>query len=200
MFAFRIADRRHPIFDGTGAMLHGARWNSPGKPVIYAAETYAGALLETLVHANLGSVPSNPRRHVASTSPTTSPAIDSVRHPTFPHGTRSKISPLRRAFGDRWVQAVPHRHPPRTQASCSRAAKRTSSSTPNGTWTSAPHRSHCSRTGPLGPAPVRAQSLNSPHPTDSCPPPPHMTARTIPTTTFAVVTACPTCRCVCSAQ
>src|SRR5213592_1938655 len=54
--AFRIADIRHPILDGTGAMLHGARWNSPGRRIIYAAETYAGALLEILVHAS-GSVP-----------------------------------------------------------------------------------------------------------------------------------------------
>ena len=37
-------------------MLHGARWNSPGRRIIYAAETYAGALLEILVHAS-GSVP-----------------------------------------------------------------------------------------------------------------------------------------------
>jgi RES domain-containing protein len=54
--AFRIADMRHTIFDGSGAMLHGARWNSPGRRVIYAAETYAGALLEILVHVS-GSVP-----------------------------------------------------------------------------------------------------------------------------------------------
>jgi RES domain-containing protein len=47
---------RHTIFDGSGAMLHGARWTSPGRRVIYAAETYAGALLEILVHAS-GSVP-----------------------------------------------------------------------------------------------------------------------------------------------
>jgi RES domain-containing protein len=57
MIAFRIADRRHPIFDPTGAFLYGGRWNSPGKRVIYAAQTYAGALLEVLVHANLGVVP-----------------------------------------------------------------------------------------------------------------------------------------------
>jgi RES domain-containing protein len=56
--AFRIADMRHTIFDGSGAMRYGARWNSPGRRVIYAAETYAGALLETLVHAS-GSVPPN---------------------------------------------------------------------------------------------------------------------------------------------
>jgi RES domain-containing protein len=47
--AYRIADGRHPLFDGTGAALFGARWNSPGKPVIYAASTYSGALVEILV-------------------------------------------------------------------------------------------------------------------------------------------------------
>ena len=57
MVVFRVADRRFPIFDGTGALLVGGRWNSPGRPVIYAAETFAGALLEILVHSNLGRVP-----------------------------------------------------------------------------------------------------------------------------------------------
>lgn len=57
MIAFRISDSRRPIFDGTGARLRGGRWNSPGVAVIYAAQTYAGALLEVLVHQNLGRVP-----------------------------------------------------------------------------------------------------------------------------------------------
>jgi RES domain-containing protein len=57
MRAFRIADRRFPIFDGAGAQLVGGRWNSPGRSVIYAAETFSGALLETLVHANLNRLP-----------------------------------------------------------------------------------------------------------------------------------------------
>ena len=57
--AFRIADSRFPIFDGTGARLNGGRWNSPGSDLIYAAETYSGAMLEVLVHANLGVVPKN---------------------------------------------------------------------------------------------------------------------------------------------
>ena len=54
--AWRIADKRYKIFDGTGAMVHGGRWNSPGRRVIYAAETYSGALLEVLVHTS-GRVP-----------------------------------------------------------------------------------------------------------------------------------------------
>ncbi len=57
MLAFRTADRRHPIFDPTGAFLKGGRWNSPGRRVIYAAQTYAGAMLEMLVHAAIGALP-----------------------------------------------------------------------------------------------------------------------------------------------
>ena len=55
--AFRLADRRHPLFDGVGAYLKGGRWNSPGRRVIYAAQTYAGALLEALVHLNFDEIP-----------------------------------------------------------------------------------------------------------------------------------------------
>ncbi len=55
--AFRIADRRHKVFDGEGAAIFGGRWNSQGCRVIYAAETYAGAMLEILVNANIGRIP-----------------------------------------------------------------------------------------------------------------------------------------------
>jgi RES domain-containing protein len=55
--AYRIADRRHSIFDGEGASSYGGRWNSPGRRVIYAAETYAGAMLEVLAHTNIGRIP-----------------------------------------------------------------------------------------------------------------------------------------------
>ena len=57
--AYRIADSRHPILDGTGAATLGGRWNSPGRRVVYASETYAGALLEKLAQANIGRVPNN---------------------------------------------------------------------------------------------------------------------------------------------
>ena len=35
----------------------GGRWNSPGRRVIYAAETYAGAMLEVLANSNIGRLP-----------------------------------------------------------------------------------------------------------------------------------------------
>jgi RES domain-containing protein len=56
---YRIADRRHNIFDGQGAATFGGRWNSPGRQVIYAAETFAGAMLEVLVNTNIGRMPKN---------------------------------------------------------------------------------------------------------------------------------------------
>jgi RES domain-containing protein len=49
---YRIADSRHSPETGEGARLHGGRWNSPGRAVIYACETKTGAMLEKLVHTN----------------------------------------------------------------------------------------------------------------------------------------------------
>ena len=50
MRLYRIADQRFAPEGGEGARLFGARWNSPGRAVIYACTTYAGAMLEKLVH------------------------------------------------------------------------------------------------------------------------------------------------------
>ena len=51
LVAWRVCKTRHHPFDGTGARLQGARWNSPGRAVVYASDTFAGALLEILAHA-----------------------------------------------------------------------------------------------------------------------------------------------------
>jgi RES domain-containing protein len=101
MRAFRIADRRFPIFDGTGARLVGGRWNSPGNPVIYAAETYAGALLEILVHANLGRVPgTHAWIEISIPEEVTIESVEaellSGRHADDPSATRG--------FGDKWLK------------------------------------------------------------------------------------------------
>lgn len=54
--AWRAVKRRHApeAFSGEGARIHGGRWNSPGHPVVYVAESRALAALELL--AGLGSV------------------------------------------------------------------------------------------------------------------------------------------------
>lgn len=57
MKAYRIGSRRHPLFDGRGAFLCGARWNTPGRRIIYAAQSLSAARLELLVHLPAGDVP-----------------------------------------------------------------------------------------------------------------------------------------------
>jgi RES domain-containing protein len=96
--AFRIADIRHTIFDGSGAMLHGARWNSPGRRVIYAAETYAGALLEILVHAS-GSVPRS-QGYVEIEIPS-GLSIEEITQDDLPRWDSPSFEATQ-AFGDRW--------------------------------------------------------------------------------------------------
>ena len=96
--AFRIADMRHAIFDGTGAMLYGARWNSPGRRVIYAAETYAGALLEILVHAS-GSVPQS-QGFVEIEIPS-GVSIEEITQDDVPRWDSPSLEATQ-AFGDQW--------------------------------------------------------------------------------------------------
>lgn len=97
--AFRIADRRHPVFDGTGALLNGARWNSPGRRIIYASETYEGALLEVLARTRIGRIP-----RTQTWIEITIPAGVSVERLATADlaGWNVSGSVEARAFGDRW--------------------------------------------------------------------------------------------------
>lgn len=54
MRAFRIVKKRHALtaFSGDGARAFGGRWNFPGVPMVYAAQTRALAALESLAHYN----------------------------------------------------------------------------------------------------------------------------------------------------
>ena len=102
MIAYRIADGRHPIFDATGAMLHGGRWNSIGLPVIYASETYAAALLEVLVHANLSQPPKNHRMvqiNIPEEIKVETVSIEQIESCDAAEMIAS------RAFGDEWIES-----------------------------------------------------------------------------------------------
>lgn len=103
MLAYRIADARLPIFDPTGAMLHGGRWNSIGHRVIYAAETYAGALLEVLVHANLSHPPKNHRVvriQIPDEVTVETVSIDQIKD------WNGEDMMASRAFGDEWIRTL----------------------------------------------------------------------------------------------
>jgi RES domain-containing protein len=99
MRVFRIVDRRFPIFDGSGARIVGGRWNSPGRPLIYAAETFAAALLEVLVHSNLGRVPKT-HAVIEITIPETM-AFESIGTEDLARWD-AEDQCASRAFGDEW--------------------------------------------------------------------------------------------------
>jgi RES domain-containing protein len=96
--AFRIGDRRWPLFDGTGAARFGGRWNSPGMAAIYASTSFACAMLERLAQTGTGRIPKDQVAVVIDI-----PDALTIEHAPFDHA----IPPLplndSRAFGDRWL-------------------------------------------------------------------------------------------------
>ena len=95
----RVCKARYPVFDGTGAALEGGRWNSPGAPVIYAALSYAGALLEILVHAGTDDLP-GPHHGVVIDVPA-GIAVQRLAPAAVP-GWDAPDERASRAAGDRW--------------------------------------------------------------------------------------------------
>jgi len=53
VIVYRLAKAAFIALDGEGARLFGGRWNSPGRPMIYAAASPSLAVLEVLVHLDL---------------------------------------------------------------------------------------------------------------------------------------------------
>ena len=56
-YAYRIVSSRYPPSDGARAYRWGSRWVSPGHQVVHAAESYALAVFENLVHWQSGTLP-----------------------------------------------------------------------------------------------------------------------------------------------
>jgi len=53
VIVYRLAKAAFAALDGEGARLFGGRWNSAGRPMIYAAASPSLAVLEVLVHLDL---------------------------------------------------------------------------------------------------------------------------------------------------
>lgn len=54
---YRVCRSRWALLDGEGARRVGGRWNSPGRPVVYMADSIALAVLENLVHLSRQDFP-----------------------------------------------------------------------------------------------------------------------------------------------
>ncbi len=102
MQIFRIADARHAVWDGTGAAMLGGRWNKSGQPVIYGAASFACAMLEVLVHANIGRVPATQVCVVAELADD----VTMERHTAadLPTGWDAEDLSVPQQFGDLWLR------------------------------------------------------------------------------------------------
>ncbi len=98
---YRVVRAIHPLFDGTGAARFGARWTSPGRPAIYAAGSYAGALMEVLVHAQRRDLKVDYHCLVIEI-PTTVRIIE--LDPKTISGWDEPDYVVSRQFGDRWME------------------------------------------------------------------------------------------------
>ena len=98
---YRIVSHDYPPFDGGGAHRWGSRWISPGQYVVHAAESYALAVLENLVHWQTSTVPHG----LVSVSADIPDDIDREvlerRH--LPGSKDSDYTPFRE-IGDDWYQ------------------------------------------------------------------------------------------------
>lgn len=102
MKLFRIASRNFPIFDGTGARIHGARWTSPGKRVIYACGNLSCARLEILAHSGRYVPPTN-HAYVEIDVPDDIP-VETMDVAALPAGWDSVPDRhLARPVGDHWL-------------------------------------------------------------------------------------------------
>ncbi len=104
MLVYRICRRPFRALDGEGARLWGGRWNSAGRPVVYASSTLSLAALEYLVHLDPADAPDD---LVALTIevPDDAPA-ELVDAESLPAGWAQQPEPAAcRLVGDRWAAA-----------------------------------------------------------------------------------------------
>ncbi|HEY2805773.1 MAG TPA: RES domain-containing protein [Gemmatimonadales bacterium] len=101
MIAFRTCKVRYDPWDGTGAALIGGRWNSPGRAVIYAADSFPGSLLEILAHTLTPRT--LPGRHHAARLDIGDDLVEDLDPAALP-GWYQRDSPEARSFGDQWLE------------------------------------------------------------------------------------------------
>lgn len=98
---YRVCKAKYAPFDGSGAAIHGGRWNSPGRAVVCGASSYGGALLEILAHAAQDTLPG--RHHVVTIDIPATVAIREV-YPDDVPGWAAPDAEASRAYGDAWLR------------------------------------------------------------------------------------------------
>ena len=100
---WRVVKRRHAAtaFDGKAAHRFGGRWNSPGRPAVYTSASKSLAVLEVLVHLDVGRpLP----RFVAFTFELDAGSIEHLAAARLPRQWRTSRGLLAtQRIGDEWL-------------------------------------------------------------------------------------------------
>jgi RES domain-containing protein len=100
---WRVVKRRHAAtaFDGKAAQRFGGRWNSPGSRAVYTSDSKSLAVLEVLVHLDVGRpLP----RFVAFTFDIDTKLVDRLATAQLPRHWRTSRGLLAtQELGDQWL-------------------------------------------------------------------------------------------------
>ena len=94
---FRVCRAVHSQLDGAGAHQVGGRWNSPGRPLVYMAQSTSLAVLENLVHMCREDFPAHYVEIQAAI-----PADLTILTPKQAGGLHDAT----REIGDRWLRSL----------------------------------------------------------------------------------------------
>ena len=88
-------------YSGEGARIHGGRWNSKGRSVVYASESISLAVLEQLVHVEDLTALDD---FVVVSATMDEAAIEILSTSSLPEGWRVYPAPMSlKEVGDKWV-------------------------------------------------------------------------------------------------
>jgi len=104
MRVWRLAKARYPALDGEGARLAGARWNSPGTPMVYTAGSLALAALELRAHIERSALVPRDLTAFEIDTPDALHADVLDADAELPDDWRTPDHPACRAAGDRWAR------------------------------------------------------------------------------------------------
>jgi len=106
MKVWRLTKTRYAssAFDGEGARIYGARWNSRGTRVAYASSSSALAVLEVLVHLTGGGGSAVGYSLISGTVPDSS--IEELAPGLLPKDWKtSPVPPSAQLVGDEWIKS-----------------------------------------------------------------------------------------------
>lgn len=101
MWAYRTCKRRYDPLDTTGAREVGGRWNSPGRGVVYASDSFAGTLLEIIAHAEPRRLPGP--HHCSRVEIPPDVGVERLEADDLP-GWDDEDLGASRDFGDAWLR------------------------------------------------------------------------------------------------